>query len=187
VIRRIEMKIKCEVIEDLLPLYIDEGCSRESKKLIKEHLDSCDSCVSTYESMSGDISVDKTMMTGNLNTKIVVNKTILYERIIGMTILGIILMIAATLFIALSGKWSELTLIIPLLASMIFGLSFSLIAHRIKRKQFNFSKALIGAVSGIIIGAAYVIIGQSTGSWLMASLVFLIFIPIGIYIFKTYK
>ncbi|CAC9928828.1 hypothetical protein PEPCOX59622_00444 [Aedoeadaptatus coxii] len=38
------MKISCKIIEDLLPLYIDEVCSEESKKLIEEHLSECSQC-----------------------------------------------------------------------------------------------------------------------------------------------
>lgn len=36
--------IKCEVIQDLLQLYIDDLCSGESCKLIEEHLESCSEC-----------------------------------------------------------------------------------------------------------------------------------------------
>ena len=37
-------EIKCEVIRDLLPLYHDGVCSEESKKLVEEHLASCEGC-----------------------------------------------------------------------------------------------------------------------------------------------
>lgn len=36
--------IKCEVIQDLLQLYVDDLCSDESCKLIEEHLESCSDC-----------------------------------------------------------------------------------------------------------------------------------------------
>lgn len=36
--------LKCEVIRDLLPLYIDECCSSESKRLVEEHLKECGEC-----------------------------------------------------------------------------------------------------------------------------------------------
>ncbi len=38
------MNMKCDVIRDLLPLYADEVCSEESKRLVEEHLCSCGSC-----------------------------------------------------------------------------------------------------------------------------------------------
>ena len=36
--------IKCEVIKDLLPLYVDEVVSDESRSLIEEHLKECSGC-----------------------------------------------------------------------------------------------------------------------------------------------
>lgn len=44
--------MNCEVIKDLLPLYIDECCSEESKKLVKEHICDCDDCRRAFEDMS---------------------------------------------------------------------------------------------------------------------------------------
>lgn len=38
------MKISCEVIKDLLPLYHDGVCSNESKTMVEEHLAECHDC-----------------------------------------------------------------------------------------------------------------------------------------------
>ena len=38
------MKMKCEVVRDLLPLYVDGVVSEESRKMIEEHLEECDDC-----------------------------------------------------------------------------------------------------------------------------------------------
>lgn len=38
------MKLDCNVIKDLLPLYADRICSEESKQLVEEHLTDCESC-----------------------------------------------------------------------------------------------------------------------------------------------
>lgn len=38
------MKISCEVIQDLLPLYVDQICSEHSKCLVEEHLRECEKC-----------------------------------------------------------------------------------------------------------------------------------------------
>lgn len=38
------MKMNCNVIRDLLPLYADQICSDESKKLVEEHLAECGDC-----------------------------------------------------------------------------------------------------------------------------------------------
>lgn len=38
------MKISCEIIRDLLPLYHDGVCSEESKELVEEHVAYCEEC-----------------------------------------------------------------------------------------------------------------------------------------------
>jgi len=38
------MNIKCEVIKDLLPLYVDGVASEESRALIEDHLKECEDC-----------------------------------------------------------------------------------------------------------------------------------------------
>lgn len=38
------MKFDCEIIQDLLPLYIDDVCSIKSKVVIEEHILECSKC-----------------------------------------------------------------------------------------------------------------------------------------------
>ncbi len=52
----------CNVIKDLIPLYIDECCSKESADMVTEHLDNCPECKEVYENMiapSDFVSVSK--------------------------------------------------------------------------------------------------------------------------------
>lgn len=37
-------KLNCEIIKDLIPLYIDKVCSNETKAMVEEHLGECESC-----------------------------------------------------------------------------------------------------------------------------------------------
>ena len=41
----------CNVIKDLLPLYVDECCSEESARFVAEHLDTCEGCRKIYDQM----------------------------------------------------------------------------------------------------------------------------------------
>jgi len=38
------MNISCEIIRDLLPLYVDDVCSDDSRELVEHHLRDCESC-----------------------------------------------------------------------------------------------------------------------------------------------
>ena len=51
------MKITCNIIEDLLPLYIDDMVSEDSRQLVEEHLKE-----SEVQQMDGYVSVG--MLTG---------------------------------------------------------------------------------------------------------------------------
>ena len=44
------MKCSCEIIKDLLPLYVDHVCSDESIELIDQHLLECEKCKSYMNS-----------------------------------------------------------------------------------------------------------------------------------------
>lgn len=47
------MKITCNIIEDLLPSYVDQICSEDSCRLIEEHVRGCTSCAQKLKHMSG--------------------------------------------------------------------------------------------------------------------------------------
>lgn len=50
-------EIKCSVIQDLLPLYVDEVVSDDTKSLVNEHLLMCEICKNEYEQMKGTLYV----------------------------------------------------------------------------------------------------------------------------------
>ena len=50
---------QCGVVEDLLPLYIDECCSEESRATVESHIKECEACKSVFESMSYENAGDK--------------------------------------------------------------------------------------------------------------------------------
>lgn len=49
--------MNCNIINDLLPLYLDNLCSEESKQIIEEHLKSCKDCQKTLEYMKNDFTI----------------------------------------------------------------------------------------------------------------------------------
>lgn len=47
------MKQTCNIIQDLLPLYADNCCSEDSRRLVEEHLAQCESCREIHRAMTG--------------------------------------------------------------------------------------------------------------------------------------
>lgn len=69
------MDIKCEVIQDLLQLYVDDLCSEESWRLVEAHLEGCSECKEFLNSLKDrdsfiaeeeievDVSVEKKLLS----------------------------------------------------------------------------------------------------------------------------
>ena len=52
--------MKCEIIRDLLPLYIENLCSEESCREVEAHLASCGRCRAEYRNMTAEVPVAET-------------------------------------------------------------------------------------------------------------------------------
>ena len=52
-------RIPCNVTKDLLPLYVDDVCSEESKAMVEEHLAGCEKCQSYYDALKEGIPEEK--------------------------------------------------------------------------------------------------------------------------------
>jgi hypothetical protein len=49
------MSKECKIIEDLLPLYHDGVCSKESRQMVEEHLLQCEDCQKRLSQIDGEI------------------------------------------------------------------------------------------------------------------------------------
>ncbi len=52
--------MNCNVVKDLLPLYVDGCCSKESEKLVTEHIEKCGECKRIFDGMSAPNEVPHT-------------------------------------------------------------------------------------------------------------------------------
>ncbi|TSB45875.1 zf-HC2 domain-containing protein [Alkalicoccobacillus porphyridii] len=61
-----ENKVKCEIIKDVLPLYIDGVVSLETKSMVEDHLLNCEKCKQEYEELSKEVvippNIDNSML-----------------------------------------------------------------------------------------------------------------------------
>lgn len=48
------MKITCNIIQDMLPLYVDDVLSEDSRKMVEEHLKDCEVCCEKRRNMEED-------------------------------------------------------------------------------------------------------------------------------------
>ncbi len=96
-------RIPCEVIQDLLPLYVD-GLTREiTSREIEQHLAGCGRCRESYEGMKASIDTEKSMQREEARLEIDYLKT-LKKRNIRHVALGI----AAAVLVILAAAWVKL-------------------------------------------------------------------------------
>lgn len=85
-------KIKCSVIQDLLPLYVDGVVSDDTKSLVNEHLLTCEICKNEYEQMNRTIYVpieNKATLFSQLNKRWNRKKWLLiFGSVLTTTLLG---------------------------------------------------------------------------------------------------
>ena len=91
----------CDVIFDLLPLYVDGICSKESRNLVEEHIGECESCKNLLENMKLDINI---LSKNNMREKSRYNHAPLPRRRCGRQCYG------SVAFIFIAGKRSRLCL-----------------------------------------------------------------------------
>lgn len=90
------MKKDCNVIKDLLPLYIDDVCSNESRELVEKHLRNCNNCQKYLDELKFDIKESKVdeinvfkKFAKKINFKIIINTIIISCFVLAIT-LGIL-------------------------------------------------------------------------------------------------
>lgn len=91
--------IKCSIIEDLLPLYIDQVTSPDSNELVENHLASCADCQKEYKMLSESYHIPKETNTDafqEINNKLKKKKR---KTIISTMIISFLLMLSALLLI----------------------------------------------------------------------------------------
>lgn len=48
------MNNQCEIVQDILPLYVDQACSNASRQLVEEHISDCPDCSAILKKLKSD-------------------------------------------------------------------------------------------------------------------------------------
>ena len=90
----------CEIIQDLLPLYIDDVASKESRSMIEEHIKSCSDCRNMLSKMQSDGEEIKFKTeTAEIGVLKMIKKKIMKTHVI-VGIVSALLVIAAVISLA---------------------------------------------------------------------------------------
>lgn len=90
------MKVECEVIRDLMPLYVDGAASEGSRAMVEEHLAECEPCQEMLEEMRQEvISEPPRTEAGGVVQKLRRQRS---KRIVLLVLLGVALTLVLAVF-----------------------------------------------------------------------------------------
>ena len=98
------MNKDCEIIKDLIPLYVDGVCSEESKAKVEEHIEHCPDCLMTVERMKSHLVLPMEDSSGVKGFKKFVNKMI---RGRALAVILIFVLLWIVLNWAITCRWTE--------------------------------------------------------------------------------
>lgn len=61
----------CSIVRDLLPLYVDDVISNDTKQFVDEHISDCISCKKEFELSQKEITTKDTSQTRNTDTEVI--------------------------------------------------------------------------------------------------------------------
>lgn len=105
------MKLSCDVINDLLPLYHDEVCSEDTRKLVEEHLNECEVCRDIANKIGIEFHIPRKELDEITFFKSIQQK--LRNRDIRLAVIGVILLC----IVAFGSYFAETYQFIPVGAS----------------------------------------------------------------------
>lgn len=148
--------MKCEIINDLLPLYIDNCCSDESRAEIERHLKDCEGCRAAYESMTQTLALNehKTSAAAVIKRITVWKASVLQSLLLfisfGLITIGVKLE-AATPLGPTNGLWAAV-IVIPATGFMLSLANWYFVRFYGSRRSFAVWSA---AITAVMIYAAY--------------------------------
>jgi hypothetical protein len=97
------MKISCEIIQDLLPLYAEGIASEDSRKLVEEHLSECPSCKKQFTVMTSQSAINKAKVQAKENSLLLVKRELRKRKTTLTAFVGaIIFLVMVTVFAQLT-------------------------------------------------------------------------------------
>ena len=83
--------MNCEIIKDLIPLYIDGCCSKESERAVEEHLSDCSECKKLFEEMKEPTDIIAASVSPKALSKINELKPSVLQSVLLFTSFGLII------------------------------------------------------------------------------------------------
>ena len=142
-------RTSCEIVKDLLPLYVDNVCSRESSSFVIQHLKECEEC-RTLEQRIRSSNIENAV---NAEVYNVLSHHKKRERSAawkaGAIIGGVFFTPIAILTIIVAAGEADFSLLMAVLAAMLFAASFTVVPLMSKKNRF--ARILLFGTASILL------------------------------------
>lgn len=140
--------VTCDVVQDLMPSYVDDICSEDSKRLIERHIQDCASCQKKLDTLKNTTFTDGKTQEEQINYMKRVKQTYQNKSLAGFRLLAVFLSAAAFFLLYQRGAaWFSLHYIVLLL---ILAGTGSLFVQGVGEDRTN------GKLSNIFVGIGIV-------------------------------
>ncbi len=195
------MKIPCEMIQDLIPSYVEEVCSKVSKKYVEEHLVECRECkelVQLYKEKDFSAqSLEKKQLDGfkKLKKKVTLQNVFIYGLVLLLIGFGIYHFDS---YNQVSSMWYYILLVVSMVATYVVTMNQQ-VREKISKKEKRFLVISLLAIVYEISIYAYSVVtvlngsvpfgleAQKVGSLLHGQERILFFLHIGIFGYSFYE
>ena len=146
--------MECNIIKDLLPLYIDGCCSKESEKVVEEHIRSCDECKKLFEDMKSPSDMMAVTEAPKRLSKVNDWKASVLQSVllfVSFALITVGVALEAKTPSGLGNSFWALNLVIPATGFMLSLANWYFVRSYANRKNFSAASSLITLV--ITIGA----------------------------------
>lgn len=140
---------ECDVVQDLLPLYYDNACTSASKKIVEQHLMTCEKCKKTYEALRNTTidTVIKNEAEGILERHAKKERNMAYKA--GIMIALILMIPVVVTFIVSMSSGGGLGVFAVLTASMLLVASLSVVP--LLSTQRRMTKSILASVIALLL------------------------------------
>ena len=140
---------ECDVVQDLLPLYYDNACTSASKKMVEQHLMTCEKCKKTYEAVRNTTidTVMKDEAEGILERHAKKERNMAYKA--GIMIALILMVPVVITFIVSMSSGGGLGVFAVLTASMLLVASLSVVP--LLSTQRRMTKSILASVIALLL------------------------------------
>lgn len=178
------MKLNCNVIHDLLPLYVDQICSDESRELVDEHLMSCRDCSMLLQRMrSMEIETDLKSETEN----VILHQANFFKRrsaVVGTVIAGIFMIPVLVCLIVNLATGAALDWFFIVLASLITAASLIVVPLMMPENKLLWTFVTFTASLLLLLGVICIYTHRSWFFVVSSSVLFgfsVCFLPFAVY------